>query len=125
MAVSFKSFKGRANTSSVKIEGLAALNKSFDKLALKSDSFLNNQIHIALSSIAERANRDVPVDTGRLLKSIKVTRTRQGGDVEAREGYAGFVEGGTKFMRAQPYFFKHVEPALKMLSINMKNWITL
>ena len=125
MAVSFNSFKGRSNTNSVKIQGLAELNKSFDKLSKKSETELSHQIHIAANAIAKRANRDVPVDTGKLLRSIKVTRSKLDATVDARESYAGYVESGTRYMKKQPYFFKHVDPAIKMLLINVKRFITL
>ena len=54
----------------------------------------------------ERAMVYVPVRTGRLRLSIRVYDDDSfGSDVH----YAGFVEGGTRYMRAQPY----MEPAAK------------
>ena len=48
----------------------------------------------------ERAMRYVPVRTGKLRLSIKVYDNDSfGSDVR----YAGFVEDGTRFMRARPY----------------------
>jgi HK97 gp10 family phage protein len=45
-----------------------------------------------------------PVDTGTLVKSIQFRMNGQMATVEAKAGYAGFVEFGTTRMRAQPFF---------------------
>ncbi len=122
---SFKNFKRRPGTGGVKIIGLKEIQRSFDKLALKSDDFLLRQIHIAATAIAKRANRDVPVDTGELLGSIKVFKDRSGARVDVRAGYASYVERGTKNMRAQPYIFPNIDQPIKVLIANVKRFITL
>jgi hypothetical protein len=42
-------------------------------------------------------------------------------NIKAR--YAGFVERGTSRMRAQPYFFKHIPPAIDVMEKNLKRLI--
>lgn len=61
--------------------------------------------------LARRIRQKVPVDTGRLRKSVEVEATKDGGRVTVGRGvrYAGYVEDGTAVMRAQPY----IEPAVQ------------
>jgi HK97 gp10 family phage protein len=125
MAIGFSDFKGRAGTGKVKILGLKALNKSLTNLEKKSGSETTRQIHFAAIDWAKRANRDVPVDTGKLLRSIKPTLYRGGADIDVEADYAGFVEFGTKYMRDQPYFFKHEERVMSRLIRNIKKLLTL
>lgn len=123
--IGFTPFKGRGRSVSIKIEGLKALHASFDRLAKKSDSLMTREIHLAAQRIAERANRDVPVDTGALLKSIKVEKNSKGATVSVNEKYAGYVEKGTRNMKAQPYFFKHIDPSVQKMIRNLKRLMTL
>ena len=62
------------------------------------------------SDLNRRAQVKVPVDTGFLKRSIRLSIEGGGltGKVTAHADYAGYVEKGTRFMRAQPY----MEPAL-------------
>lgn len=60
--------------------------------------------------IVERAREIVPVRTGRLRNSIYWRKTGfLGFEVGATMPYAGFVEYGTRYMRARPY----LRPAMK------------
>lgn len=65
-------------------------------------------------NIQTRAKRQVPVDTGRLRSSIQTSApfrrgTRLVVTVGSNVKYAGYVERGTRFMRARPY----LRPALE------------
>ena len=60
----------------------------------------------------ERAMRYVPVRTGKLRLSIKVY---DGDSFGSEVRYAGYVENGTRFMRARPY----LEPAAKDVAREM------
>ena len=121
----FAPFKGRGQSVQIKIEGLDALNKSFNRLSSKSDTFMTRQIHLAASRIAKRANRDVPIDTGHLNRSINVKKRNKQAEVNVDAKYAGFVEKGTRFMKAQPYILKHVQPSLDIMMRNIKRFIKL
>jgi HK97 gp10 family phage protein len=59
--------------------------------------------------VARDARRIVPVRTGRLQRSIGVRSVNsETAVVEASAPYAGYVELGTRYMKAQPY----LKPAL-------------
>lgn len=59
--------------------------------------------------IADDARRNAPVDTGELRSSISANPVTDNSiTVTASADYAGYVELGTRYMRAQPY----LKPAL-------------
>ena len=145
----FAPFKGRAGSGKIRIEGLDRLQADFKRMKNKSDSVMTRQIHLAADRIARFANRDVPVDTGRLLKSIKVEKYTRAATIRVDAPYASFVERGTAAhtieaknssvltngkvffgkkvehpgTKAQPFFFKHVDPSMKILMRNIKKFI--
>ena len=103
---------GKANA---RVIGLRKITRRFDRIKSESDSVLTRQIHLAANRIAKSANRIVPVDKGRLIRSIKVEKLTRKALVKVDAPYAGYVEEGTSKMEAQPYFWKFVEPNLKIL----------
>ena len=115
--------KGRR--SGVRITGLKELHASFDKIISKSDSLLTREAIKAGQRIAEHANRDVPVLSGDLKRSIKVKKGNKSVVVEVGERYAGYVEHGTVNMGKQPYFFQHVGPSISIMMRNLSRNITL
>lgn len=52
-----------------------------------------------------------PVDTGRLKASLKKTKTGDGWRIGTDLYYAGYVEFGTRRMRAQPYIRPSISAA--------------
>ena len=120
----FKPFKGRSRSVGIRIVGLDKVTADFDRMRSKSDSVMTRQIHLAATRIAKAANKEVPVDTGRLLKSIEVEKFTRAALIKVDAPYAGFVEKGTKYMKAQPYFFKHIPPSLKKLRAAILKLIT-
>jgi len=124
----FKPFKGRSRSVGIRIEGLDRLEKDLKRMRTKTDSNMTKLIHRTADRIARFANRDVPVDTGRLLKSINVEKFTRAALVKVDAPYAVYVEGrdntGTPRGRnPQPYFFKHIPPAMKILMQNIKKLI--
>ena len=113
---------GKAN---VRIIGLKELHKSFKRLSNESDDWGTKEAHRAAQRIAERASRDAPVDTSKMLKSITVTKGHQSAAVEVKKSYSVFVEKGTRRMNAQPFFYKHVGPSVDIMMKNLKKRITL
>lgn len=72
----------------------------------------------AAADIEARAKTTVPVDTGALKNSIQAGQTGRDLErqVEAGQGYAAFVEFGTRRMAARPYLtpaFEAVRPAFE------------
>lgn len=103
--------------------------------------YLVNAIQQALAEVVENAARPiedeaktlVPVDTGRLQRSIdtemtETTPTRAVATVGPHTEYAGFVEFGTVHQRAQPYmrpaFDSKKQEAVDVLRQELRNTIT-
>ena len=57
------------------------------------------------AEMQEKAQRNAPVDTGTLKRSIglEITDSGMAAEVETTAEYAPYVELGTRFMEAQPY----------------------
>jgi HK97 gp10 family phage protein len=94
---------------SIKIEGLDKL-----QAALKKNITLNDVKKIVKQNGAElqtKAQREVPVDTGTLKRSIGLELPNGGmtAEIEPTAEYAAYVEYGTRFQRAQPY----LKPSLR------------
>jgi HK97 gp10 family phage protein len=75
-------------------------------------------------TLVEVAKGYVPVRTGALQRSIHVTRIDTclylvGSDL----GYAGFVEFGTRFMRAQPFLFPALDAAVPRIISSIASMI--
>lgn len=130
MKIKFLAGPGRGDDKvNIRIKGLKALNKRFEKLKLKSDSEMTRQLHLAADRIARNALRDVPVDTGKLLGSIKVVKRNRWAEVQVNADYAAYVEGRDNTgarrgrQKPQPFFFKHIEPSIAKMNIAIKKLI--
>lgn len=57
------------------------------------------------ADLQEKAQKNAPVDSGNLKRSIGLDITDNGltAEVEPAADYAAYVEYGTRFMEAQPY----------------------
>ena len=126
MAIGFKSFKGRAGTGFTKIRGLSKLRTSFDKLRNESETFMTREMHRSADQIARFANRDAPVKSGRLVRSINVKKRNKFAAVKVDAPYAGYVEEGTSSMDPSPkggYIYKHIPRAMDIMAKNIDKHI--
>lgn len=73
------------------------------------------------SRLQQTAQREAPVDTGTLKRSIILEITDGGmtAESEATAHYAGYVEYGTRFMSAQPYMHPAVREVGKQFKSDM------
>ena len=96
----------------VKIVGADDLAKFLEN---KADRLSKESIQSALrksgSNLEEKATHLVPVDTSNLKKSIKGQLKGMSYVVDANADYAGYVESGTRYMKAQPYMRPAYESA--------------
>lgn len=88
---------------SVKLKGVNEL-----KLALKKKTDMESVKRVVKQNGAElqaRAQRNAPVDTGNLKRSILLDISEGGlrAKSEATAEYAPYVEWGTRYMDARPY----------------------
>ena len=91
----------------VKIVGVEQLQKK-----LKANATLDDVKRVVRKNGADmqsRAQRNAPVDTGTLKRSLglEITNSGMAAEVEPTAEYAPYVEYGTRFMDAQPF----VKPA--------------
>lgn len=78
----------------------------FPELIRKSPEKARELVKKAAYELEARAKVEVPVDTGNLRNSIRTTFENDGmtGVVSTNVEYAIYVEYGTRFMSAHPYF---------------------
>ena len=124
MAINFNPGAGRGRIkggkANARVVGLERLQKEFKQMGAKADSKVTREVHRAAQRIAERANREVPIDSGELQGSINVKKWVRAASVRVDATYAGFVELGTRYMKAQPYILKHVKPSIDTMMKSLK-----
>ena len=94
---------------SVQIIGLDKLEKQLKKNATLND--VKKVVKQNGAGLHKKSQRNVPVDSGTLKRSIGLELSDGGmtAEVEATAEYSEYVEYGTRYMDAQPY----IRPALK------------
>lgn len=74
-----------------------------------------------LSIVREIKRPPIPVDTGNLRNNVVYNAREKA--IESKAPYSGFLEFGTKFQKAQPYFFSKINTGLKKLVLDLNNAI--
>ena len=101
---------------------LRKVNKLFDKLEDISEKQANIIIDKnGLSIVRQIKQPPIPVDTGNLRNNVVYNANKK--RLESNAPYSGFLEFGTKFQKAQPYFFSKINIGLKRLSLDLNNAI--
>lgn len=87
----------------IKIVGMEKLQKKLKKNVNMED--VKRVVRHNGAEMQEKAQRNAPVDTGTLKRSIglEITDGDMSAEVEPTAEYAPYVELGTRFMEAQPY----------------------
>ena len=108
----------------MRLKGADALIKKLHKNANLND--VKNVVKLNGSEMQSGAQRNSPVDTGTLKRSINYRSEDNGftAKVAATVDYASYVEWGTRYMYAQPYmkpsFLKQRQQFLKDMKRLMK-----
>ncbi len=89
--------------SSIKITGIDKLQMKLKKNVQMSD--VKKVVRKNGSELQKKAQKNAPVDTGTLQRSITLEIRDSGktAEVEPTVDYGAYVELGTRFMTAQPY----------------------
>ena len=89
--------------SSIKITGIDKLQMKLKKNVQMSD--VKKVVRKNGSELQKKAQKNAPVDTGTLQRSItlEITDSEKTAEVEPTVDYGAYVELGTRFMTAQPY----------------------
>ena len=88
----------------VKLSGISEMKRALEKQA-KVEQMVCSVVKLNGAELQERAQRNAPVDTGNLRRSISLS-VKDGGmtaEVTATADYSAYVEYGTRYMEAQPY----------------------
>lgn len=87
----------------IKIVGMEKLQKKLKKNVRLDD--VKRVVRHNGAEMQEKAQRNAPVDTGTLKRSIglEITDGGMSAEVEPTAAYAPYVELGIRFMEAQPY----------------------
>ena len=87
----------------IKVVGIEKLQKKLKKNVQMED--VKRVVRPNGAEMQEKAQRNAPVDTGTLKRSIglEITDSGMAAEVEPTAEYAPYVELGTRFMEAQPY----------------------
>lgn len=87
----------------VKIVGIAQLQRKLKQNVNMSE--VKQKVREHGSAMQTKAQKNAPVDTGTLKRSIRLDVKDSGltAEVSANTEYAGYVEYGTRYMDAQPY----------------------
>lgn len=87
----------------IKVVGIEMLQKKLKKNVQMED--VKRVVRHNGAEMQEKAQRNAPVDTGTLKRSIglEITDSGMAAEVEPTAEYAPYVELGTRFMEAQPY----------------------
>ena len=104
---------------------LKAIRKKVSDLRAIDERGLSGALKSAANSAANDAKRKAPVDTGNLRSNIGFERSADGKSVEvfANAPYSGYVEFGTRFQKAQPYFRPAIIKALAQLNRDLERLI--
>jgi HK97 gp10 family phage protein len=81
------------------------IKNDFRKIAAELKIAAKAEEAHAAENIAAEARSHAPVQTGRLKASIQA----KGNEVYTNVDYSRFVEYGTRYMGAEPFFFRAVE----------------
>lgn len=84
--------------------------KGYSKAASDFGKNVDKELNRIADLMQERASMEAPVDTGYMASHIEKESNAEGSiTVVATAGYSGYVDGGTRYMEAQPFFTKNVE----------------
>ena len=101
---------------------LRKVNKLFSGLNKATTSELNRIVDInGLKIVREIKKPPIPVDTGNLRNNVVYDALKK--QIQSNAPYSGFLEFGTRFQEAQPYFFSKIITGLKILMLDLNNAI--
>lgn len=106
-------------------DDLKILRRKVRDLRAIDEKSLSGALKIAGAEASNEAKRKAPVDTGKLRSNIGFERLPDGKSIEvfSNAEYSGYVEFGTRFQNAQPYFTPAVRLAMRNLVNNLDRLI--
>ena len=109
-------------STSVEIDGLNEFVSQLDQAADALTQGIADALRSAGDAFVDSAQGQAPVDTGFLRDNIQVTESSDREVViESQANYSLFVEEGTRYMSAQPFFFQAINAAQQELEQELSN----
>jgi HK97 gp10 family phage protein len=91
--------------SGIEVEGANEIAFAFDSIGSRLLQEIATALQDAASTIVNDAQANAPVKTGNLRDNIQISETSDTGiTILSNADYSGFVEFGTRYMDAQPFF---------------------
>lgn len=88
------------------ISGIEGVVSRFNRAIEEVRNFQSTEPKKIANEMIDKMKEKCPVDTGFMRDHISITNSdSMGAQVSSTAEYSKYVEFGTKFMRAQPFFF--------------------
>lgn len=97
-----------------------SLQRKFHALEAIDKDGLKKEMYTAGALMSRDIKRAAPVDTGNLRNNVGFEPKENDVTIFSNAPYSGFVELGTKFQKAQPYFYRNIEKGIKILIKNLE-----
>jgi HK97 gp10 family phage protein len=93
------------------------LARKFKKLLKVDNAEAHRILNEESRAISSNAQKDSPIDTGNLRRNIgyDYRRDKKEAIIYAKAPYSGYLEYGTRFQPAQPYFEPNVNKGIKRI----------
>lgn len=96
------------------------LQRKFHALEAIDKDGLKKEMFTAGALMSRDIKKSAPVDTGNLRNNVGFEPKENDLTVFSNAPYSGFVEEGTKFQKAQPFFYRNIEKGIKILVKNLE-----
>jgi HK97 gp10 family phage protein len=98
----------------ITITGIDQVKSSLDSIKEKVRSFVSDELRTISDELISEMKSTCPVDTGFLRDNIEESNSSSTAiQVSSRADYSIYVEMGTRYMTAQPFFY----PAVDKISV--------
>jgi|14BtaG_2_1085337.scaffolds.fasta_scaffold01181_15 HK97 gp10 family phage protein len=97
---------------------ISKLLKKFNNIKKFSTEETDKIFGYTASQISKRAKKDAPFKTGFLRSTINWGKDKNDNKifVRAEAKYAPYLEYGTKYQKAQPYFYSNAKLEIKLMT---------
>lgn len=106
----------------VKVD-ISEAKEGLKKYGNKAENAAQKAMKDTVVLISNDSIQGSPVLTGNNRRSIKYTIGKLSGSIFSTSGYGGFLETGTRFMGARPYFKPALDKNFPKFSQRMKEYL--
>lgn len=112
---------------SIKITGAEGVESNLESIKEKVKSFVSDELRTISEDLVSEMQSTCPVDTGFLRDNIEESNSSSTAiQVSSRADYSIYVEMGTRYMAAQPFFYPAVNKiTLEKIQADFKSAVGL